>query len=102
MAQAKLYNEVLVSYDITDTKQRTRLFNQLKDISLIAIQKSVFWGYLNKAEENSVKRLLREHCEKTDKAFIARVKLAEQIRKDNGIGYNKTDFPQKIAEYHVL
>lgn len=102
MAQVRLYNEILVSYDITDTKQRTKLFNKLKDISLVAIQKSVFWGHLNKAEEDSVKRLLKVHCAKTDKAFIARVQLSDQIQKNNSIGYEKQDFPKQFAEYHVL
>ncbi len=102
MAQVKLYNEVLVSYDIADTKQRTKLFNKLKDISLTSIQKSVFWGHLNKAEEDSVKRLLKTYCAKTDKAFITRVKLSEQIQADNSMGYEKQDFPRHSASYHVV
>ncbi len=102
MAQARLYNEVLVSYDIADTRQRTKLFNKLKDISLTSIQKSVFWGHLNKAEEYSVKRMLKTYCAKTDKAFIARVKLSEQIEQNNSIGYAKQDFPRHSAIYHVL
>lgn len=102
MAQIKLYNEVLVSYDITDTKQRAKLFTKLKDMSLTAIQKSVFWGHLNKAEEAGVRRLLKTHCAKTDKAFIARVNLAEQIRRHNGIGYDEKDFPKHSADYHVI
>lgn len=102
MAQVKLYNEVLVSYDITDTKNRKKLFNELKDISLTAIQKSVFWGYLNKAEEEAVKRLLKTYCDKTDRAFIARVKLSEQIRQNNSVGYQKQDFPEYSASYHVI
>lgn len=102
MSQVKLYNEVLVSYDIANTKQRTKLFNELKDISLIAIQKSVFWGYLNKAEEYAVKRLLKEYSDKTDRAFIARVKLSEQIQQNNSVGYEKQDFPKHPASYHVL
>ena len=97
-----MYNEVLVSYDITDTRQRTKLFNNLKDISLTAIQKSVFWGHLNKAEEDSVKRLLKTYCAKTDKAFIARVKLSEQIQQNNSMGYDKQDFPKRSVSYHVI
>lgn len=102
MAQARLYNEVLVSYDIADTKQRTKLFNKLKDISLTSIQKSVFWGHLNKAEEASVKRLLKTYCAKADKAFIARVKLSEQIQQNSSVGYEKQDFPNHAANYHVI
>ncbi|VVM27565.1 hypothetical protein BSPWISOXPB_10537 [uncultured Gammaproteobacteria bacterium] len=44
MAQARLHNEVMVAYDIEDSKNRTKLFKKLKDISLKPIQKSVFWG----------------------------------------------------------
>lgn len=102
VAQVKLYNEVVVSYDVADTKQRTKLFNKLKDISLTSIQKSVFWGYLNKAEEDSVKRLLKTHCAKTDKAFIARVKLSEQIQQNNSVGYEKQDFLDHSVSYHVI
>lgn len=102
MAQAKLHNEVMVAYDIEDTKNRTKLFKKLKDISLKPIQKSVFWGHLNKAEEDSVKRLLKEYCQKTDKAFIARIKLSEQVGQNNSIGYEKDDFPEKPHEYYVL
>ncbi len=102
MVQVKLYNEVLVSYDISDTKQRTKLFNKLKDISLTSIQKSVFWGHLNKAEEAAVRRLLKSYCDKGDKAFIARVKLAGQIQQNNSVGYDKQDFPKYCASYHVI
>ncbi|WP_424946771.1 CRISPR-associated endonuclease Cas2 [Candidatus Spongiihabitans sp.] len=102
VAQVKLYNEVLVSYDIADTGQRTKLFNKLKDISLTSIQKSVFWGHLNRAEETSVKHLLKIYCAKTDKAFIARVKLSEQIQQNNSVGYEKQDFPQYSTSYHVI
>jgi CRISPR-associated protein Cas2 len=102
MAQANLHNEVMVAYDIEQTKNRTKLFKKLKDISLTPIQKSVFWGHLNKAEEDSVQRLLKEYCAKTDKAFIARVKLSEQVNQNNSIGYNKVDFPKNPHQYYVL
>lgn len=102
MAQAKLHNEVLVSYDIGNTKNRTKLFKKLKDISLSPIQKSVFWGHLNAAEESSVKRLLKEYCKKTDKAFIARIKLSEQVNQNNSVGYDKDDFAANPKEYYVI
>lgn len=102
MAQPHLHNEVLVCYDIENTKNRTKLFKKLKDISLVAIQKSVFWGHLNKAEEATVVRLLEEYCEKTDKAFITRVKLSDQVSQHNSIGYKKQDFPKEPHQYYVL
>lgn len=102
MAQAKLHNEVLVAYDIENTKDRTKLFKKLKDISLLPIQKSVFWGHLNRAEEESVKRLLKQYCSKTDKAFVARIKLSEQVNQNNSVGYDKPDFPKQPFDYYVL
>jgi hypothetical protein len=35
--------------------------------------------------------LLKEYCQKTDKAFIARVALSEQVNQNNSIGYDKDD-----------
>ena len=102
MPQARLFHEVLVCYDIENTKQRTKLFKQLKAISLKPIQKSVFWGYLNQAEETAVKRLLKQHCKKTDKAFIARVKLAEQVNQNNSVGYDGAEFPSEPESYYVI
>ncbi len=99
---SKLYNEVLVSYDIEDNRQRTRLFKKLKEISLRPIQKSVFWGYLNLAEERAVRRLIAEHCARGDKAFIVRARLSSQIADKNSVGYAKADFPSEPERYHVL
>jgi CRISPR/Cas system-associated endoribonuclease Cas2 len=33
MAQARLHNEVMVAYDIEDSKNRTKLFKKLKDMA---------------------------------------------------------------------
>jgi hypothetical protein len=46
--------------------------------------------------------LLKEYCQKTDKAFIARVALSEQVNQNNSIGYDKDDFPKNPHEYYVL
>ncbi len=97
-----LYNEVLVSYDIEDNRQRNKLFRALKEVALRPVQKSVFWGHLNRAEEHAVHRLLREHCAKTDKAFIVRARLSTQIADKTSVGYASDDFPEQPARYHVL
>lgn len=97
----KLYQEVIVSYDIEDNKSRTKLFKQLKAMSLVAIQKSVFWGHLKLAEEQAVKRLFHKHCDTCDKAFLVRVKLSENI-KHNSKGYKHQDFPSQPSTYEVL
>lgn len=98
----KLHNEVLVSYDIEDNKNRYRLFRRLKEVGLVPIQKSVFWGHVNTAEEASVVRMLCEYSEVGDKAFIVRVKLSTQIAERNSIGYHPQDFPREPPRYHVL
>jgi len=85
----KLYNEVMVCYDVEDNKVRTRLFGQLKDLGLRPIQKSVFWGHLNVAEERAVLRLFREELDKaTDRAFLVRTPLAEAAER-NSFGYSE-------------
>ena len=99
---SKLYNEVLVSYDIEDNRQRCKLFRALKEVSLQPVQKSVFWGHLNRAEEQAVRRLLKEYCDKGDKAFIVRARLSAQIAEKNSVGYIADDFPDKPERYHVL
>jgi CRISPR-associated protein Cas2 len=83
----KLYNEVMVCYDIEDNKIRTRLFGRLKDLGLRPIQKSVFWGHLNAAEERAVLRCFRDELDKaTDRAFLVRAPLAEAAER-NSFGY---------------
>ena len=39
-----MYSQIIVSYDISNTKKRNKFFEELKDLGLISIQKSVFWG----------------------------------------------------------
>jgi len=97
----KLYQEVIVSYDIEDNKSRTQLFKHLKAMSLVAIQKSVFWGHLKLAEEQAVKRLFHKHCDTNGKAFLVRVKLSENI-KNNSKGYKYQDFPSQPTTYEIL
>jgi CRISPR/Cas system-associated endoribonuclease Cas2 len=67
----------------------------------LAIQKSVFWGHLNRAEENAVRRLFKQYCRQGDKAFVARIKLAAQI-KLNSFGYSPEEIPLKPVDYYVV
>ncbi|MGR5302215.1 CRISPR-associated endonuclease Cas2 [Vibrio alfacsensis] len=70
--------EVLIAYDIEDNKTRTRLFNQLKDVGMISVQKSVMWGRLLPADIRLAKRILASEIEsETDKAFVLVSKLSE-------------------------
>ena len=83
----ELLKEIVVVYDISKNKPRTKLFKALKNIGLKNIQNSVFWGRVNEAEKRSIKRLFGEHLNKeTDRAFILETKLSRQI-KLAGYGY---------------
>ena len=65
-----LRQEYLISYDVADTKSRTRVYKELIQYGMFAVQKSVFWGYLTIAELHSVQRYLSEKLQTSDKAFI--------------------------------
>lgn len=85
-----MYSQVIVSYDIENNKQRKKLYDELKDIGLKPIQKSVFWGYLLISEKRVVKELLKQYCQDNDKGFIVDAVLDKHI--ENYVGYSKDDF----------
>lgn len=88
----KLYNEVIVCYDVEDNRTRGRIFERLKDIGLRPIQKSVFWGHVNSAEERAILRLFREELNRdTDMAFLVRADLGATVER-NGFGYASETF----------
>ena len=86
-----MYAQVIVSYDIADTKMRTKLFEALKDQGLRPIQKSLFWGYVLPSERRMILRLFEEYCNiETDKAILTNVTLDQNIRET--FGYDREDF----------
>ncbi len=90
MAQ-QLRHEYLVSYDIQDTKIRTRVFKELEKHGLKNVQQSVFWGFLSGAELNAVKRFLSLSLQENDKSFIVHT----NFNKNNFnyfIGHKRNDF----------
>ncbi|MFK4751714.1 MULTISPECIES: CRISPR-associated endonuclease Cas2 [Oceanospirillaceae] len=71
--------EVLVAYDVENNRARTRLHNQLRDLGLISIQKSVMWGRLLPAEISLVKRLFAEELDSgTDRALITKGQIKDK------------------------
>lgn len=86
--------QYLICYDIEDNKNRTKLFEKLKDFGLLAVQKSVFYGELSKAEKLAIKELLSKYCAKSDKAIIASVNLDF----NDTLGYTKEYFESKTYE----
>lgn len=95
----KLFFEVIVSYDIEDDKRRKKLFEELKDLGLVPIQKSVFWGHLKVAEIKILPNLFKKYCVKGDKAFFVRAELSGEILK-NGFGYTQKDF--EVREFDIV
>jgi CRISPR-associated protein Cas2 len=92
-----MYAQVIVSYDIEDNKNRKKLFEELKDLGLRPIQKSVFWGYVLASEKRVVLQLFRQYCSiKTDRAFMVNANLDKDL--DNSFGYDENDFrhPEKF------
>lgn len=86
-----MYVQVLVSYDIADTKKRTKLFESLKDVGLKPIQKSLFWGYILPSEKRVVNALFKKYCDiETDKALMVNATLDQSI--ENSFGYDESDF----------
>jgi CRISPR-associated protein Cas2 len=95
----KLFNEILVSYDMGDNKLRAKLANELKDLGLIHIQKSVMWGFLLPAEERNITAIFKKYCKQVDKAFYTRIKLADYIEY-NGVGYS-TEIFEQLRRYEI-
>lgn len=66
-----LEREVLVCYDISCSKSRTRLLEALKGLGLTPVQESVLWGFLREAEIREVQRMLDHYVDpRTDRGFI--------------------------------
>ena len=86
-----MYTQIIVSYDIREKKKRNKFFEELKDLGLVSIQKSVFWGYILPSEKRIIKELFKKYCEiQTDKAFIVNVTLDKDL--NDSFGYDEDDF----------
>lgn len=77
--------EMLVAYDASNNKARNKLADQLKDLGLTPIQKSVMWGYLSRAEQSAVRRIFEEYLQANDRAFLIRVNLTSQLNNFVGM-----------------
>lgn len=86
-----MYTQIIVSYDISETKKRNKFFDELKDLGLVSIQKSVFWGYVLPSEKRVIKELFKKYCDiETDKAFMVNATLDKDL--DDSFGYDEDDF----------
>jgi len=83
------YTKYLVCYDIEDNKKRKKFSDQLKNLGLVRLQKSVFYGELNKAEHKALVRYANELLDPaTDKFFWTTTSL-DKDQLDKGIGYKE-------------
>jgi len=85
-----MFSQLLVSYDIENDKSRRKVYQELKNIGLFPIQRSVFWGYVLPSEKKSVRDILKKYCKDADKAFLTNVQLDKD--EDNLIGYEDSEF----------
>lgn len=88
--------DYLIAYDIEDNKNRSKVFEMLKDFGLRAVQKSVFFGELSNAEKIEIKIFLSKYCDKNDKVIITKFDL----KFEDLIGYEKSDFEK--LEFHII
>ena len=64
-----IYVKYLVCYDISDTKIRKKFSDCLKDLGLVSLQESVFYGDLKKPEVSVLEKTVFNMIKKTDKCF---------------------------------
>lgn len=82
-----LEREVLVCYDVSNSKNRARLLEALKGLGLLHVQESVLWGFLREAEIREAQRLLEDYVDPlTDRGFIvpAAMQFARVVGYDEG------------------
>lgn len=83
-----IYTKYLVCYDIENDKTRKKVFELLKDLGLVHLQLSTFYGDLNSAEFSAMKLKIKSLLENsTDKCLWLKCNLDEQQIKDC-IGYS--------------
>ena len=85
-------SEFLISYDIEENKKRTKLFQILRNYGLFPIQKSVFWGFLTKAEYNAIARHVKDSLGSSDKCLITPIAINYLGKYTTCVGYQKNDF----------
>ena len=89
-----IYTKYLICYDIEENKVRKKFFDGMKDLGLIPIQQSVFYGDLNNAEFNAMKSLASELLnENKDKCLWIKCNLAESEIK-GCVGYKEFEYDE--------
>ena len=97
MKTSDLFTHTLVTFDISDNKNRTKLGEALKDLGMFRIQESVFYGRLNKAERTEANDLLRTYCSSDDKGILI-PNINHEIVSKFLVGYDSEIFEFKQVE----
>jgi len=96
-----IYKYYLVCYDVADNKTRKRLFEYLKDLGLVSLQNSVFWGQLTRAEIAALRREAQKQLDPmTDKIFWTITQLNIEKLKD-GLGYQNFSYVDADGNYTI-
>lgn len=97
----QMHREVLVCYDIQDNKKRRRIAEDLKDLGLVHIQQSVFWGFITKAEESAVREICHLAIDPSrDRALLVRTDLSTNF-SNKSFGYSEYELPN-LTPYAVI
>lgn len=73
--------QVIVCYDVENTRNRTKLANALLSLGLVRVQKSVFWGTLLPAEQRNAVALFKKFLNnETDNAFVVNADLLSSLK----------------------
>jgi len=88
-----LRKEYLVCYDISQSKNRNKLHDELLDLGLKAVQKSVFWGFLSRSEYKAALGYMKRRVQAKDgdRGFLLRCD-AKKCTKGSLIGHTEDEF----------
>lgn len=89
-----IYNKYLICYDIESDKVRKKFFDGMKDLGLIPLQKSVFYGDLTSPEFSAVKKLAYDLLNSnTDKCLWLKCALDETCVRQC-VGYKTFEYTE--------
>lgn len=96
------FNEIIVSYDISNNKMRKKFHDLLLDFGLQPIQKSVFWGRVLAPEMKTISNNFPKYInqEDDDSIFLVMVQLSKKYL-NNSIGI-KSEFFVQNDSYEIV
>lgn len=85
---AQIWHEIIVSYDISENKKRTKFYNFLLDLGLMPIQKSLFWGRVLIPEIKDIQNKIAINefkFHEDDKILITRIDIENSLSYIYGV-----------------